>query len=115
MRGVDLGLFDFDYDLTWMAYFVSAEEKVYGRYGGRDADSPDSRNSLAGLRRALDTALARHKREGPGSPRAQHGPPDSVDWTEGTRNLPEKACVHCHQVYDFRRAELQRTGRWSLD
>jgi S1-C subfamily serine protease len=34
---------------------------------------------------------------------------------DGARRLPEKACVHCHQVYDFRRAELQRAGRWSID
>ena len=61
MRGVDLDLFDFDYDLTWMAFFLNAEGTVYGRYGGRDAESADSRVSLAGLRYALEAALARHR------------------------------------------------------
>jgi S1-C subfamily serine protease len=29
--------------------------------------------------------------------------------------LPERACIHCHQVYDFRREALQAAGRWGLD
>jgi hypothetical protein len=36
MRGVDLTTFDFDYDLTWAAFFMNANEHIYGRYGGRD-------------------------------------------------------------------------------
>ena len=37
ITGVDLRLFEFDYDLTWFAFFLSADGAVYGRYGGRDA------------------------------------------------------------------------------
>jgi serine protease Do len=112
MRRVDLDLFDFDYDLTWMAFFVSAEEKVYGRYGGRDAESPDSRVSLAGLRRALEAALASHRRDGPGQPRPREREANTVDRLAAAKRLPDKACVHCHQVYDFRREEMQKAGRW---
>ena len=32
----DLNLFEFDYDLTFMVFFLNAEGKVYARYGGRD-------------------------------------------------------------------------------
>ncbi len=112
MRRVDLDLFDFDYDLTWMGFFVSAEEKVYGRYGGRDASSPDSRVSLIGLRRALEAALATHRRDGPGQPRPGNREPNIVDRLAAAKRLPDKACVHCHQVYDFRREELQKAGKW---
>jgi hypothetical protein len=112
MRHVDLDLFDFDYDLTWMAFFLSAEEKVYGRFGGRDAESPDSRVALVALRRALEAALAAYRRDGPGTPRPAEREQNTVDRLAGTKRLPEKACVHCHQVYDFRREELQKAGKW---
>ena len=112
MRRLDLDLFDFDYDLTWMAFFLSAEEKVYGRYGGRDAASPDSRVSLVGLRRALEGALAAHRRDGPGKPRPREREPKTVDLLAAAKRLSDKACVHCHQVYDFRREEMQRAGKW---
>jgi serine protease Do len=112
MRRVDLDLFDFDYDLTWMAFFLSAEEKVYGRYGGRDAESPDSRVSLPGLRRALEAALAAHRRDGPGQPRPRDREANTVDRLAAAKRLPDKACVHCHQVYDFRREEMQKAGKW---
>jgi membrane-associated protease RseP (regulator of RpoE activity) len=115
MRRVDLDVFDFDYDLTWMAFFVSAEEKVYGRYGGRTAESPDSRVSLAGLRRAMEAALAAHRRDGPGQLRLRVGEPNTVDRLAAAKRLPEKACIHCHQVYDFRREELQKAGRWRTE
>ena len=36
MRGVNLNVFDFDYDMTWAALFLNAQEKVLGRYGSRD-------------------------------------------------------------------------------
>ena len=61
MRGVNLDVFDFDFDLTLAAFFVSPNEKVYGRYGSRDATSPDSRVSLAGLHYAMTEALAVHR------------------------------------------------------
>jgi hypothetical protein len=63
ITGVDLNLFDFDYDLTWMAFFLNPNEKVLGRYGGRDAYGPDSRLSLKGLRFALTHALDEYCRE----------------------------------------------------
>src|SRR5262249_32742303 len=99
----------------WMAFFLSAEEKVYGRFGGRDAVSPDSRVSLVALRRALEAALAAHRRDGPGAPRPQPREPNTVDVPAGAKRLPEKAGVHCPQVYDFRREEMQKAGKWRRD
>jgi hypothetical protein len=115
MRGADLDLFDFDYDLTWAGFFLDAGGRVYGRYGGRDADSPDSKLSLAGLCYAMDSALAAHRRAGPAA-RAEPPPPRrTVDQYPAARRLPETACVHCHQVYEFRRHDLQARGAWRLD
>jgi serine protease Do len=115
MRGVDLDLFDFDYDLTWAGFFLDADGHVHGRYGSRDADSPDGRVSLAGLRHAMRAALARHRRESVVKPPARTGPPRTVEQYPAIRRLPESACIHCHQVYDLRRESLQAAGRWRLD
>jgi serine protease Do len=115
MRGVDLDLFDFDYDLTWMGFFLNADGVLYGRYGGRDADSADSRVSLPGLRYAMEAALTQHRRmETPTSP-LETKPPRTVEQYPATRRLPERACIHCHQVYDLRRESLQAAGKWRLD
>jgi serine protease Do len=95
---------------------------VYGRYGGRDAISADSRVSLAGLRYALAAALARHRRMetrrppvayAPRSPKAKA--PRTVEQYSAARRLPERACIHCHQVYDLRRESMQAAGKWRLD
>lgn len=112
MRGVDLDLFDFDYDLTWMGFFLNADGIVYGRYGGRDAESADSRVSLAGLRYALEAALTRHRRMETHSSPPETKPPRTVEQYPAARRLPERACIHCHQVYDLRRESLQAAGKW---
>jgi len=60
MRGVNLNVFTFDYDLTWMSFFMTADDQVLGRFGGRDAASPDTYLTLAGLKHAMRSALAAH-------------------------------------------------------
>ncbi len=114
MRDVNLALFDFDYDLTWMTFFLSPQEHVYGRYGGRDANSDEGRTSLAGLRYALDAALRQHA-SGPPAPDRPAPARFTVADLPSFRRLPANACVHCHQVYDLRRESLQAAGKWSLD
>jgi serine protease Do len=115
MRGVDLDLFDFDYDLTWMGFFLHPDGIVYGRYGGRDAASADGRVSLEGLRYALEAALTRHRRMETRRPPLQTKPPRTVEQYPATRRLPQRACIHCHQVYDLRRESLQAAGKWQLN
>jgi len=115
MRGVNLNLFDFDYDLTWIGFFLSANEQVYGRYGGRDASSADGQMSLAGLRHAMAMALTTHRR----TSNASHAiPPSSVQTVEqypAAQRRQADACIHCHHVYDFRREALQAAAKWHLD
>jgi serine protease Do len=116
MREVNLAIFDFDYDLTWIGFFLNSSEKVYGRYGGRDAGSADGRVSLAGLASALEAALKEH-RAAPSSKEQRSRPPErfTVADYSAFQRLPANACVHCHQVYDLRRESLQAAGNWSLD
>jgi hypothetical protein len=114
MRGVDLDLFDFDYDLTWMGFFLGPDLSVYGRYGGRDATSAESRVSLAGLRHAMQAALATHRRKRPPAP-PRPKVPRTVEQYPAARRLPAMSCIHCHQVYEVRRQALQAKGKWSTD
>jgi hypothetical protein len=109
ITGVDLNLFDFDYDLTWMAFFLGPDERIYGRYGGRDAAGPDTRNTLAGLRYALQAALEGHRRHDPGQP-APKKPPLYVENMVSARNY--RGCIHCHQVKEIRRDDLITAGKW---
>ena len=115
-RGINLDVFEFDYDLTWMAFFLNANEKVYGRYGGRPAESPSKYWSLPGLRNALTAALAAHKSD----PTAKPAPPlpvspRRVEQLPEAQKLAPKSCIHCHHVWEYRRADLQARGQWKID
>src|SRR5947209_6141499 len=109
MRGVNLNVFEFDYDLTWAALFLSADERVYGRYGSRDADDAEKRLSLAGLRHAMQVALAIHHRP-PDPPAAGVKPSRTVEQYPAAKQLTQSACIHCHQAYDFRREARRGEG-----
>lgn len=95
-----------------MGFFLDPRRRVLGRYGGRDADSAEGRASAAGLRFAMTKALARH-RAGKADPRPAR--PRTVMDFPAARDLPEKACVRCHQVWSLRRQSLQAEGKWSRD
>jgi serine protease Do len=115
MRGVNLNVFDFDYDLTGMAFFMNADEQVYGRYGGRTPDSGKPVVSLAGLRHALAAALNAHRRAPRAKPAAKTPPPRTPEEYPASQRFPARACFHCHHVYEFRRQSLQAAGKWKLD
>ena len=115
IQGVDLNLFDFDFDLTWVAFFMSANEKVYGRYGGRDAGSAESRLSLAGLNYAMKLALKTHQREADVKPEARPAKPLFVDDYPAAKRRIHNDCIHCHQVWEYRRDEWKSNGEWSKD
>lgn len=113
-RGLNLHVFDFDYDLDWAGLFMNADEQVYGRYGGRDADSPDRYLTIPGLRHAMKRALAAHASRAPTSAQGPASKPETVEDYPGLKRLSPTACIHCHQVYDFRREVARTAGRWQL-
>jgi len=119
MRDVNLDLFDFDFDLTWAGFFLSADENVYGRYGGRDAESADGCLSLSGLRYAMAEGLAAHRRASENSKinreKSTETLPQTIDRYFAGQRRATNSCIHCHQVYDARREWLQTAGKWRLD
>lgn len=112
INGVDLSTYDFDFDLTWMTFFVNANEKVLGRYGGRDADGPDTRNTLPGLRYAMKAALATHARE-PRAAAPAVGEPLYIQRVPSALNY--RGCIHCHQVKEILRDEKTKAGTWKRE
>ncbi len=115
MRRVNLNVFTFDFDLTWAAFFMNADEKIYGRFGGRDGESPDKYLTLSGLKHGMREALAAHAREPKDKPPLEAKPVRTVEQYPAAKRLKENACIHCHQVYDFRREDMRAEKKWSLD
>lgn len=117
MRGVDLRRFEFDYDLTWAGFFLQPDGRVLGRFGGRDAESPDKFLTLAGLKAAMSAALEAHRDRVDGDPPrdvAEDGIP-SADLYPAAKRLKAGACIHCHQVYNFRQDLHRSRGTWTRD
>ena len=45
-NGLDLSVFQFDYDMSWAAMFLNADMTIYGRYGSRTSSGPGSDKEL---------------------------------------------------------------------
>jgi hypothetical protein len=113
LRGVDIGIFDFDFDQTWMGFFLDADGRVLSRYGSRSAASADSHNSVDGLGETMDRVLALHQKR-----RAQHGPPVPVAAPKEPADLPglnflgyAGSCVRCHMVHESLFEQKRRDGK----
>jgi predicted metalloprotease with PDZ domain len=110
MNGVDLQLFQFDYDQTWVAFFMNADGTIYGRYGTRAGGKTNATThiSLASLKKSMQRALALHR----GYPAnkaelaGKSGAPLDFRFVEDSpvKNRKEAHCVHCHHV----REDLQK-------
>src|SRR5262245_39542541 len=61
-NGLDLSLFQFDYDQSFAAFLLNADGAIYGRYGTRSHRTAWSDDvSIDGLARALEGALDLHR------------------------------------------------------
>jgi predicted metalloprotease with PDZ domain len=92
-------------------FLLNSDETIYGRYGGRDAADAEARLSLKGLRYAMDRALDAHKAPPPARPLAGT-PVRAEDFGAAKRH---RGCIHCHNVNEFRRADLIAAGKWDRE
>lgn len=121
MRGVDLSRFDFDYDLTWAGFFLDSQGAVIGRFGGRDTADADAHLSLKALKYAMRRALERNAdsllRDDPAADERTSQPasaePSRVEDYPAARRVQNNDCIHCHQVYDFRRDLARQNKSWN--
>ena len=121
-NGMDLSLFQFDYDLTFSVFFMNADKTIYGRFGTRaEYENAAKDISIEGFKQALEAALALHG----GYPdnkavlAAKTGPASVKKTPEGFPALLRysatldfdsrinQQCIHCHQI-----GEAQREIHW---
>ena len=113
MNGLDLSLFQFDFDQTFAVLFFNADGTVYGRYGTRAGSGPNSTThvSLPSLKRTMERVLWLHQGypanrarvAAKRGPKPEHATPNAIP---ALRDRParittrEHGCIHCHQVRD---------------
>ncbi len=109
-RGLDLQLFQLDYDQSWSAFFLNADRMIYGRYGTRTGSGPDSDTylSVASFRKAAERALELHRGYPANKARLAckvgKGPeypvPEKIPGLEGRAKGPttRQTCIHCHMI-----------------
>ncbi len=64
MKGIDIGLFDFDRHNALYYFIMNADEHIYMRYGGRDSESADAYLDLESLEVALEQGLEQGREAG---------------------------------------------------
>ncbi len=128
-NGMDLSLFQFDYDATFTAFFMNADKTIYGRYGTRRSGhkEADGDMSLKGFAKAMESALKLHAdypsnrtalagKKGPAprfarpelypSLKGRYGPKLNFKGDQVVRS-----CIHCHQIRDAERNLARASGK----
>lgn len=118
-NGLDLSLFQFDYDQSFHAFFLSPDKTIYGRFGTRSARDEDADMTMAGLRKAMLGALELHanypsNKETLAGKQAKPTPytvPEELPSLKGKygskldyEGKVVQSCIHCHQVRDAERS-----------
>ncbi len=125
-NALDLSLFQFDYDLTFAAFFMNADKTIYGRFGTRSDTKDATRDiSIEGFRKALVSALEWHKQypankdlfRDKRQAESKHKTPAEYPSLRGkfkaTLNYDKnvaRSCMHCHQIHNARQ-RLYRSQR----
>jgi hypothetical protein len=113
-KGLDLKLFQYDYDQSWAAFFLNADGTIYGRYGTRGGRGPesDAHLTLASFKKAAERALEIHKKypENKEELADKIGKAPDYKVPEVIPGLDERSkgspttrqtCIHCHMVREY--------------
>ncbi len=124
MYGADLSQFEFDFDMTWTAFFLNADGTIYARYGARDKTDAMSHNSCKGLMQTMDRVLQMH--EGyPGNKKLFKGklpfkPKYARPELYPTRAMRRvgnsrghRSCIHCHDVFQAEKDLAIQNGTYN--
>lgn len=122
-NGLDLTLFQSDFDQSFAVFLMNGDRTIYGRYGTRpETQSQETEMSLDGFAETLRAALALHQeypanRErlfGKTPPPQQYTAPEEIPGLETYRefatvkNLESRMCIHCHQIREAQRLPFRQ-------
>jgi len=123
-NGLDLSLFQFDYDQSFAVFFLNADKTIYCRYGTRSHRTNWSDDvSIEGLGKAMEGVLELHKQFPSNRDllKAKTGFRPLFPTPEQFPLLKDKyssrieyegkvvqSCIHCHQIGDAIRQETRR-------
>ena len=112
MRGVDIGLFTFDYNENWMGMFLDADGRIYARYGSVDPDTRESHNTVEGLLHTMEEVLVLHEK-----PKAEYTRPKPFR-PEEIPAMPAYAkntCIECHMLQTAFNAQVHKDNQFSRE
>jgi hypothetical protein len=123
MNGININLFQFDGDLTWMAFFMDAHDRFYARYGGREDTGPETLLSKASLLNVMQQVLRLHQTSLQAAANDQLATKSAPRVPEEIPNLksrmarskPGTRCIHCHDVKQAELAEQRLAGSFSKE
>lgn len=113
MDGIDIGLFDYDRHNALYFFILNADEQIYLRYGGRDAEDAMTYLNLESLELALRAGLDRHELYSRGKLAKQQRPapfyPEQITLLK-KNELDRGRCVECHLIADYQAQEAELAG-----
>lgn len=125
-NGLDLSLFQYDYDQSFAAFVLNADGTIYGRFGTRSHRTNWVGDvSVQGLAKALQAGLELHANypTNKAALAGKRGPAPEFPTPEKFPTLAKKygptlnyagnvvqSCIHCHQVGDAQK-ELYRSRK----
>ena len=126
-NGLDLSLFQYDYDQSFAVFLMNADGTIYGRFGTRSHRTNWVGDvSIDGLAKALQGGLDLHADypKNKDSLAAKRGPAPAFPKPEMFPALKAKygpelnyagnvvqSCIHCHQIGDANREHLRKTAQ----
>ncbi len=101
MDKIDIALYDFDRHNALYYFVVNADEQIYLRYGGRDAESATTYLNLRSLELALTEGLRMHASgDIPQVPRPPSLPAADIPLLR-RRTVDRGECIECHLIADY--------------
>jgi len=121
MNGVNINLFQFERDLTFMAFFMDAGDRFYARYGGREDFEAETCLSKESLVRVMGQVLELHRAgkvqtsryEPSGKP--ARTPEDIPPMNAMIAKRKDSKCIHCHDVKVAELRHLQAERKFTRD
>lgn len=126
-NGLDLSLFQYDYDQSFAVFMMNADKTIYGRYGTRSGRTEWQDDvSIKGLAKALEGALELHENypankaqlAGKTGPKPDYASPEKYPSlaSKFTSKLDYEgnvvqSCIHCHQIGDAQRLVYREAGQ----